>query len=162
MNISNIKVNILGYGELEDKLKKQIAFYDLTDTVEIYNTTKMDSNIYAFMKACDAYIMSSRSESFGMTRIEALILGLPVITTNVANSDKLIHKDYGIIVDNSTYGIYLGIKTFITSKELMPKLKENVKSYSYSTQNEEIIKKIHGLFNEKRKNCETKDIKHTK
>ncbi|MBQ8042984.1 MAG: glycosyltransferase [Clostridia bacterium] len=144
----NIKVNILGYGEFENSLKEQIANLGLEHIIEIHNTITMKYNPYAFVKANDIFVMASRSESFGMTRIEALILGLPVITTNVANSDKLIQKEYGIIVENSTEGITQGIETLITNKELLVSLKDNVKSYSYSEQNNEIIKQVQKLLEE--------------
>ena len=144
----NIKVNILGYGELENTLKEQISSLGLRDTVEIYNTANMEYNPYAFIKANDVFVMASRSESFGMTRIEALILGLPVITTNVANSDKLIQNDYGIIVENSVEGVVYGLETVVTNQELLTVLKENAKKYSYSKENDEIIRRVQKLLEE--------------
>ena len=120
----------------------------MEDIVEIYNTTQMNINPYTFIKANDIFIMPSRSESFGMTRIEALILGLPVITTDVANSDKLIQKNNGIIVENSTEGILYGIESLITNKELLCAMKESTNNYSYSAQNKEIIKQVQNLLEE--------------
>ena len=108
----------------------------------------METNAYSFIRACDLFVMPSRSESFGMTRIEALILGIPVVTTNVANSDKLIQKEYGIIVENSTDGIVSGIERVVTNNDLLVNLKENLKNYSYSGKNEEIIKQVQKLLEE--------------
>lgn len=144
----NIKVNILGYGDLEGELSQQIISCGVEDIVEIHNTTNMSYNLYSFVKAHDLFVMASRSESFGMTRIEALILGLPVITTNVANSDKLIHNSCGIIVENSINGILSGIEAVITDSKLLCDLKENVKEYSYSTQNHKIISQVQKLLEE--------------
>lgn len=148
INDINIKVHILGYGELESDLKNQVSNLELNSLIEIYNTQDMTSNVYAFIKQCDLFVMSSRTESFGMTRIEALILGVPVITTNVANSDKLIHKDYGIIVENSTYGIFSGLERVVKNKDILPNLKNNLKNYSYKEQNEKIIGKIQKILEE--------------
>jgi len=148
LGVLNIKVDILGYGELENELKEQVVAYELTNVVEIHNTTTMSYNTYSFIKAHDIFIMPSRSESFGMTRIEALILGLPVITTNVANSDKLIQATHGIIVENSTEGILLGIEAIVTNKELLDNLKNNVKDYSYENENLKIIQQVQGLLEE--------------
>ena len=121
---------------------------NLVDYVQVYNTSKMKENAYAFIKVCDLFVMPSRSESFGMTRIEALILGVPVLTTNVANSDKLIQKEYGIIVENSTDGIVSGLEILLTNKDLLVRLKENLKHYSYSNKNKEIIKQVQKLLEE--------------
>ena len=148
LDVFDVRAHILGYGELEDTLNNQIANLGLHENVEIYNTTEMKDNVYTFVKACDLFVMPSRSESFGMTRIEALILGVPVITTNVANSYKLIQKDYGIIVENSLDGIVYGIEKLITDKHLLNVLKENVKNYSYSDKNKEIIEQVQKLLEE--------------
>ena len=148
LGILNVKVNILGYGELERALKQQVVTDGLSDIVEIYNTTNLEHSPYSFIKESDVFVMASRSESFGMTRIESLILGTPVITTNVANSDKLIQSDYGIIVENTTEGIAYGIEALITNKELLNALKENVKNYSYSAENNKIIHQVQELLEE--------------
>lgn len=137
-----IKVYILGYGKEQVKLNKQIEEYNLKDNIEVITMSELDNNPYAFMKNCDLYIMPSRSESFGMVRIEALILGLPVVTTNVANTDKMVNKEMGIVVDNTDEGIYNGLKEIITNDKLVEKLIENTKYYTYEGENKRIINKI--------------------
>ena len=154
LDITKLKVNILGYGELEETLNKQIKQLKLENVIEIYNTQKIKINAYAFLKEHDLFVMPSRSESFGMTRIEALILGVPVLTTNVANSDKLIHKDYGIIVENTTEDLAQGILSLIQNKDKLKELKQNVQNYSYSKENERIISEVQKLLEEK---SETKE-----
>lgn len=154
VDITKIKVNILGYGELEETLNEQIKQLKLENVIEIYNTQKLKINTYAFLKEHDLFIMPSRSESFGMTRIEALILGVPVLTTNVANSDKLIHKNYGIIVENTTEDLAQGILSLIQDKDKLKELKQNVKDYSYSKENKRIIDQVQTLLEEK---SETKE-----
>lgn len=144
----NIRVNILGYGELENELKEKVNNLKLNDYIEICNTNTLPYNTYSFIKAHDIYIMPSRSESFGMTRIEALILGLPVITTNVANSDKLVPSKYGIIVENSTEGIVYGIEKLLADSDLLNSLRKNVKNYTYTVNNNNIIRQVQRLVEE--------------
>ena len=144
----DVKLNIVGYGEQEALLKSQVMSAGLEDIVQIYNTENVKCNPYAMVASSDVFVMASRSESFGMTRIEALVLGVPVITTNVANSDKLIQKEYGMIVENTTEGIASGIEKVITNKQLLEELKQNLKNYSYSKQNEKIIKQVQKLLEE--------------
>lgn len=144
----DIKLNIIGYGEQETVLKNQVMSSGLEDIVQIYNTENIKCNPYAMIASSDIFVMASRSESFGMTRIEALVLGIPVVTTNVANSDKLIQNDYGIIVENTTEGIASGIEKLITNKQLLADIKDNLKNYSYSKENEKIIKRVQKLLEE--------------
>ena len=142
IKIEKLKVYILGYGKEQAKLNKKIEEYDLKDSIEVITMSDLDNNPYAFMKNCNLYIMPSRSESFGMVRIEALVLGLPVITTNVANTDKMVSKDLGLVVDNTDEGVYLGLKEVLTNETLVAKLIENAKYYTYEGENKRIINKI--------------------
>ncbi len=142
IKIDKLKIYILGYGKEQDKLNRQIEEYNLKDNIELITMSELENNPYSFMKNCDLYIMPSRSESFGMVRIEALVLGLPVITTNVANTNKMVTKDLGIVVDNTDEGVYLGIKKILTNDEMVMKLTENAKYYTYEGENKRIINKI--------------------
>lgn len=144
--LEKLKVYILGYGKDETMLKDKINEYNLAEYVQVIHVKELDNNPYAFMKLCDLYLMSSRSESFGMVRIEALLLGLPVITTNVANTENMINETKGVIVDNSVDGIYNGLKQVLEDEEFVNKLKENVKDYSYDKENERIINEIEILL----------------
>ena len=138
---------ILGSGHQEKEYIDKINEYNLKN-IHVINSTSLKENVYAFMKRCDAFIMSSLSESFGMVRIEALILGLPVITTNVANTKQMINENIGIVVENTTEGIYKGIECILQDKSYLNKLKQNVKGYSYEKQNEQIINEIQKMLEE--------------
>lgn len=156
IKIDKIKVYILGYGKERSKLNKMVNDYGLTDNVQVITMGELENNPYAFMKRCDMYIMPSRSESFGMVRIEALILGLPVLTTNVANTSKMINKETGIVVENTDEGIYNGLKQILTDDELVNRLKENTKYYTYEGENKRIINSIMKVLEEERGEQETK------
>lgn len=148
MDISNVHMYIIGYGDEEKKLNEDINRLNLNEHIDIIDNSKFDWNPYAFMKDCDLYVLSSRSESFGMVRVEALTLKLPVITTNVANTEELLQNKYGLVVENSDEGIYQGLKEVITNDELVLRLKDNVKDYSYDKKNNEILEQINELLEE--------------
>ena len=42
-----------------------------------------------------------------------MILGIPIVTTDVSDAKKDIDKKYGIVVENSEKGVYNGMKTFL-------------------------------------------------
>lgn len=147
-DITNLHAYIIGYGEYKEKLLGDIVRLNLTENIDIIESDKVAYSPYALMKQCDLFVLSSLSESFGMVRVEALTLGLPIVTTDVAYTKELIEDKYGIIVENSEQGIYNGIKQAITNSELVEKLKEQVKSYSYENKNKEILDKITKLLEE--------------
>ena len=147
VDISSLNLYIIGYGNEKDELIKKIKDYNLEDTIFVLDSkVEFNSNPYPFMKQCDVYVLSSYTESFGMVRIEALTLGLPVITTDVANSHSMINSSLGLIVDNNTEGLVQGMEYILKNKEMVDTLKANVKDYSYDKRNEKILAKIKELL----------------
>lgn len=148
VELSNVHMYIIGYGEDEKKLNEDIIRLNLSENIDIINNSNLKWNPYAFMKQCDMYILSSTSESFGMVRVEALTLKLPVLTTNVANTEEILQNKYGLVVENSAEGVYQGLKEVITNGKLILSLKEKVKDYSYDEKNKEILERINRLLEE--------------
>lgn len=69
-------------------------------------------NPYPILKKCDAFVLSSLYEGLPMTIIEALILDVPVISTNITGPREFLEKGYGQLVDNSEQGLIDGFREF--------------------------------------------------
>ena len=50
------------------------------------------------MRACDAFVLASRHESFGIVYVEALATGKPVIATRSGGPEDLVHEGNGLLV----------------------------------------------------------------
>ena len=73
-------------------------------------------NPYKYIKQCDCFICSSRTEGYSLAIAEAMCLGLPIISTRSAGPSEILDDGkYGMLVDNSTKGIYDGMKVFLTN-----------------------------------------------
>lgn len=107
-------------------------------------------NPYPYIAKSDMLILSSYYEGLGLVLVEANILKVPCLATRFANVDKtLSNGKYGMIVENTEEGIYNGLKEILTNEEnLIQKYKNNLKEYKYN-KNEEILKNINTLFEEK-------------
>ena len=92
-------------------------FYRLLNFVKGYNVTIADSvytkeQVYSLMNACDCYVSLHRSEGFGLTMAEAMVLGKPVIATGYSGNMDFMHKDNSFPVDyrlvevDGDYGAY--------------------------------------------------------
>lgn len=88
------KLIIMGDGELESALQKQIQDNGLTKEVIL---TGFVPNAFKYIKAFDAFVLSSIQEAFGRVLIEAMLAKCPIIATQVngipevmGNTGKLI------------------------------------------------------------------------
>ena len=89
-------------------------------------------NPYPYMKDCDLYVQPSKSESWGLSVQEALILGKPVIVTNVGGLHEVVeYGKNGYIVDKSVDAIYEKVKWCLDNPQQVQKLCENIKNIEF-------------------------------
>lgn len=90
----SFKIRILGEGPQRKELEDLICQLNLTNQVELLGFNK---NPYPYIKNSDIFVMTSVSEALPTALIEAMCLGLPVITTDCSGCRE--------IVDNNKYGL---------------------------------------------------------
>lgn len=70
------------------------------------------SNPYPVLKKSDLFVLSSHYEALPMTIMEALVLDVPVICTDITGPAEFLRQGWGNIIENSENGIYNGIVAF--------------------------------------------------
>lgn len=89
---------IVGEGEERAKIETFIAENDLQNSVTLFG---FQQNPYAFMREADIMACSSDYEGFSTFVTEALVLGKPVVTTDVSGMRELLgDSEYGLITEN--------------------------------------------------------------
>lgn len=86
------------------------------------------SNPLPIVKACDGFILSSLYEGFGLVLVEADILGLPVVSTDIVGPRTFMQKQNGVLVEDSEAGVEDGIRRLISGD--IPKLTVDYKEYN--------------------------------
>lgn len=108
----NVSLTILGEGKLKEKLSSMIKELGLEHVVELKG---FQENINDFLLDSDIFCFSSQHEGFGNVLIEAMNMGLPIISTDIPHgpreilnpnsldlyiNDNFKHKEkYGLLVD---------------------------------------------------------------
>ncbi len=67
----------------------------------------------AFFSLADLYVFPSRHESYGLTLVEALQTGLPVLTTAHRSARDLVRDGFGRVVETSPDGVYRGLRELL-------------------------------------------------
>lgn len=73
-------------------------------------------NPFPILSKCDLFILSSYYEGLPMTIMESLILGIPVLSTDIEGPKKFLSQGYANLVENSKEGLLDGMNKFYETK----------------------------------------------
>ena len=113
-NIRKFRFYLIGKGNEYSNLKKFIDENELNNYVKILNFKK---NIYPYYHKADIFILSSLYEGLPNTLVEALTLGLPIISSNCKTGPKEI-------LNKGKYGLLYKITDYKTLSRLILKSKK--------------------------------------
>lgn len=75
------------------------------------------------MAASDLYVCPSYVEGFSTVVSEAVILGLPVVTTECSGMKEILgESEYGLITENTEEALYEGMKKILSDKKMLSAL----------------------------------------
>lgn len=108
-------------------------------------------NPYPWLKNADLLICSSYAEGFSSVVYEALILGIPVLTTDVSGMKEMLGDSiWGLIVDNNEKGLAEGLERMLGNRYNLIKYKnkaiERGNEFCQEKQINEIISMIEQIF----------------
>ncbi|MCY9806711.1 glycosyltransferase family 4 protein [Lentilactobacillus senioris] len=90
--VPNAVLMIVGDGPAVDDLKQQVVDKKLEQKV-IFTGEISNDKVNAFYQGADVFVSASESESQGLTYIEAMAAGVPVVVKSSPYTDDLINAD---------------------------------------------------------------------
>lgn len=138
-------VYVLGTGDQESKLKAKVAELSVSDS---FHFLGFRDNPYKYVSKADLFVCSSRREGFSTAVTEALILGVPVVSTCCSGAYELLGKsnEYGIVTENSKQGIYDGMYQMLSTKELLCHYKNKAKERGKLFSKENTVRAVEEMF----------------
>lgn len=107
----SVRMTILGDGGERGKLEQYISEYKMSEYVFLPGFIK---NPYTELATSDLFVCSSKAEGYSLVVAEAMVLGIPVVSTNCSGPAELLGQgEYGLLVENSEEALYIGIKELI-------------------------------------------------
>lgn len=85
---------------------------------------------HAFFRLADLYVFPSRHESYGLTLMEALGAGLPVLTTDHRSARDLVRPEFGTIVPARPRALCLGLEELLSRREELPRMGEGARAFA--------------------------------
>lgn len=95
--IPNIKVAMIGDGELRDSVDLIIEKLHLQKVVDRYG---FQNNPYKYIKNAKMMCIPSKWEGFGLAAVESMALGKPVIASRVGGLKELINEECGYLCES--------------------------------------------------------------
>lgn len=106
----NWHLYIVGKGEEELNLKKLAQELFVSDEISFLGFLE---NPYSVLSKMDLMICSSFHEGFSTAATEAVVLGIPVLSTDCAGMEEIFEDGKsGFLVDNSKDGLINGLKKY--------------------------------------------------
>lgn len=111
----NTKVAIVGTGELEESTKKIVNNYGLQDNVEFLG---FQSNPLKLLHDSKVMLLTSRWEGTPMCALEAMALGVPIVSTPTDGMNDLIQSGINGFLNDSDDGLSENVLNILDNDEL--------------------------------------------
>jgi len=106
---------LVGDGPDRDYVRRTVAAMEAQDTVILAG---YQANPYPYIAASRFLVNASFTEGLPVVAMEALCLGVPVVSTAPSVRELFGGEDCGLIVENSSGGIRQGIRRMLTDQAL--------------------------------------------
>ncbi|MDQ3014282.1 MAG: glycosyltransferase family 4 protein [bacterium] len=135
-----VKFVIIGIGKLEEELKAQVKALNLERRV-VFAGLKPNNNLPGYLAASDIFIRPSLSEGQGISFIEAMAAGIPIIATPVGGiPDFLKDNETGLFCEvQNPKSIAEKVTMLLENPELRATLTKNAKALVAEKYNWDLI-----------------------
>jgi len=122
----NTKLIIVGDGPLEDECRQLINELNLQDRIELAGYQK---NSKAYYKIFDIFLLSSHYEGLPYSLLEAMIMGIPSVGTDVVGiKDLIVHGETGYLAKEEDHvGFAEAVINLLENPLLLSSFSENAK-----------------------------------
>ena len=138
-------VFILGTGQDRERLDTIARENGIADS---FTFLGFHENPYQYVSRADLFVCSSRREGFSTAVSEALVLGVPVVSSNCSGAKELLgdNNEYGIVTENDEEALYQGIKRMLSEPGLLEHYKKQASIRGRSFGTEKTVKAVEEML----------------
>jgi glycosyltransferase involved in cell wall biosynthesis len=122
----NLKMMMTGEGSLKDRLFKEFDERGVSSMVDYQGVVETE-DVPVLINKSRIFLYPSRREPFGLSIVEAMACGVPVITTDVFGPGEIVKHNYdGVTVPPDDVEALAGaVETLLTNNELRTRIGQN-------------------------------------
>lgn len=127
----NVLLMICGEGPAKNDLEQQVKRMGLSDNVMFVGYLDRETELLDCYRAADVFIFASRTETQGLVLLEAMALGVAVVSTAVMGTIDILSPNRGALVAEEEVGDFSGkISRLLKDKALRLKIGEEGREYA--------------------------------
>lgn len=135
---------LVGDGAQRRELEKRAAELGLREEVVFFGAQR---NPYAYTSRADVLVCASYSEGYSTSCVEAILLDVSVLSTNVSGAEEIVSDaKAGMVVGMEDEALYRGMKAILDDPSLVEKWKETLLTtrevFSYQNRAAELMRAL--------------------
>lgn len=146
-SIPDLACIIAGEGPALADIKKQVNQLGLSGNVYFTGYLDRKTTLPVCYAAGDAFVFSSRTETQGLVVLEAMAMGVPVVSTAVMGTKDILHPQLGALVAEENVDDFSAkVIRLLSDKTLRAKLSQEARDYVYQWTDIEMALRMEGFY----------------
>ena len=140
-----VHMYFLGDGPEREKLQEFVQENGLQESLTFLG---YQTNPYKYVSKCDLFLCASSAEGFSTAATEALILGVPVVTTPVSGMKEMLGEsnEYGIVTEGSEESLYQAVRKLLEDPALLQHYKKQAAERGKDFSKEKTVKAVEEML----------------
>ena len=134
---------IVGDGEDRDYIRRTVNAVDAQDSVILAG---YQLNPYPYMKQSKFVVCSSFTEGLPVIAMEALCLGIPLVSAVPSVQEIFGDEECGLITENDNRSLMEGIRKMLTDEEYYQKIKKGAQARSRFFDGQRMVQEVEQIF----------------
>lgn len=134
---------IVGDGEDRDYIRRTVNAMDAQDSVILAG---YQLNPYPYMKQSKFVVCSSFTEGLPVIAMEALCLGIPLVSAVPSVEEIFGEEECGLITENDNRSLMAGIRKMLTDEEYYQKIKQGAEARSRFFDGQRMVREVEEIF----------------
>ena len=134
---------LVGDGPDRDYIRRIVNAMDAQDTVILAG---YQSNPYPYMKQSKFVVCSSFTEGLPVIAMEALCMGIPMVSAVPSVAEIFGDEECGLITENDNQSLLEGIKKMLTDEDYYQKLKSGAEKRSRFFDGKRMVAELEEMF----------------